>query len=226
VPSLIQRPPSSLGSDGFGFQLNAYSAKGDYDAAQQYLIYLSPSSSPAQLTCMVDNWTASNSRIVNDQAELATLPSHTLPDGYKLRISLANDSAGNITGATYVATDNLGNTMGSHTITLPSQDLAPIVAFQVDFVDYLNGGTTVLSSGAGAITYAASNQLTAQSATPACVDWSYITVEKANSSYGWLASNPNQKLTQTFQKAAAAVEDVAPRPGTVLHKTLSRAGTN
>ena len=46
-----------VGSDGFGFQVNAYSAKKEYDGGQQYLIYLDPHSSPAQLYCMVDNWT-------------------------------------------------------------------------------------------------------------------------------------------------------------------------
>jgi len=122
------------GSDGFGFQVNAHSAKGDYDGAQQYLIYLSPSSSPPQLTCMVDNWQSTSNQLINDQVELATLPSRTLPAGYHLTISLQNDSTGNITGATYVVLDNNGNTVGSQTITLlsvsgvTSADLAPIVA--------------------------------------------------------------------------------------------------
>jgi hypothetical protein len=214
-----------VGSDGFGFQLNAYSAKSDFDAAQQYLIYLDPYSSPAQLYCMVDNWTAANKQIVNHIVALATLPSQKLPAGYRLKISLQNDSSGNITGASYAAFDNTGKSLGSQTITLlsvsgvTSADLAPIVAFQVDFVDYLNGGTTTLSSGAGSITYAASNKMTALSSVPSCVDWNYITVEKANSSYGVLPSNANATLTQSFQAAAAAVEALTPKPGTVLHVT-------
>jgi hypothetical protein len=213
------------GSDGFGFQLNAYSAKSDLDAAQQYLIYLSPHSSPAQLTCMANNWTAANSQILNSQVSLANLSSHTLPSGYKLKISLENDSSGRITGATYIVVDNTGKTLGSQTITLlslggvTSNDLAPIVAFQLDFVDYLNGGNTILSGGAGAITYAASNPMTALSSVPACVDWNYITLETANSVYGVLPSNPNPILTQFFQTSAAEVKAVKPRPGTVLHKT-------
>ena len=214
------------GSDGFGFQLNAYSAKSDYDAAQQYLIYLSPSSSPPQLTCMVDNWTASGSQIVNNQVKLAQLASHTLPAGYKLTISLNNDSNGNITGATYSATDNNGNSIGSHTTTLlslggvTSTDLAPIVAFQLDFVDYLNGGNTVLSSGSGTIFYAASNDMTVLSTEPSCVDWDYITLETANSTYGVLSSSPSHTFTQSFQTdATGAVIRKLGTARTVRHTT-------
>jgi hypothetical protein len=429
------------GSDGFGFQLNAYSATSDYDAAQQYLIYLDPHSQPAQLYCMVDNWTVQGgqSQIINNIVPLATLPSHTLPAGYQLLISLANgvppaagsaldgywgsdssqhvnfigtdghvhelyihpgaswvnndltvmsgngvapavgsaldgywgsdssqhvnfvgtdghlhelyihpgaswvnndltvmsgngvapavgsaldgywgsDSSqhvnfigidghvhelyihpgaaswanndltqlsGNgvapamgsrldgywgtdssqhvnfigidgdvhelyihpgaswanndltqmsggagVTSATYTVLDNTGKTIGNQTMTLlslsgvTSNDVAPIVAFQVDFVDYLNGGNTVLSSGAGTITYTASNPLTALSAPPACVDWNYITLETANSSYSVLPSNASTTLTQSFQTSAGRVTGVKPKFGTVLHTTSRRA---
>jgi hypothetical protein len=193
------------GSDGFGFQVNCYSGRSDYDAAQQYLIYLSPHSSPPALTCMVDNWTAANTQICNSQVQLCTLPSHTLPAGYELRITLTNDSNGNITGATYVAIDNNGNTIGNHTITLLSlsgmsqSDLAPIVAYQLNFVDYLNGGNTVLSSGAGTIYYSASNVTTVGSAPPSCIDWDYHTVETANSVYGGMSSTASHTYTQSFK---------------------------
>ena len=174
---------------------------------------------------MVDNWTASNKQIVNHIVALATLPGQKLPAGYRLKISVNNDSSGNVTGATYAAFDNTGKKLGGQTITLlslsgiTSADLAPIVAFQLDFVDYLNGGTTTLSSGTGAITYTASNKMTALSAAPSCVDWNYITVEKANSIYGVLPSNANQTFTQFFEASGAAVTPAAPKPGTILHVT-------
>jgi hypothetical protein len=219
-----------VGSDGFGFQVNAYSAKSDYDGGQQYLIYLDPHSSPAQLNCMVDNWTESPKlgQIINHIVPLATLPSQKLPAGYQLTISLANDSSGNITGATYVVRDNTGKTIGNQTITLltlnlisgspvTSADLAPIVSFQLDFVDYLNGGTTVLSSGAGEISYNASNAMTVFSSEPSCVDWTYSTVEKANSSYGVLPGHANEAFTQTFQTSTAGI--VIDRKATVRHIT-------
>jgi len=214
------------GSDGFGFQLNAYSAKSDFDAAQQYLIYLSPHSNPPTLTCMVDNWTASNSQICNNQVGFATLASHTLPAGYRLTIALTADSNGNITGATYTAYNNQGASIGSHTITIlnlsgmTQSDLAPIVAFQLNFVDYLNGGNTVLSSGAGTINYSASKPMTVLSSAPSCVDWDYITLETANSEYGGLSSTASDTFTQSFQaNTSGAVIQRAAKEGTVLHKT-------
>jgi hypothetical protein len=209
------------GSDGFGFQINAYSAPADYDGAQQYLIYLSPGGSP-QLTAMVDNWHTTASQLINQQPELAGLPSHTLPAGYTLKISLTNDASGNITGAIYQAWDNKGNSIGSTTITLLSisgvtqADLAPIVSFQLDFVDYLNGGITKLSSGAGTLYYSASNLMTVLSTEPSCVDWDYGTVERANSVYGPLSSSASHSFTQSFNwTSAGAIE----RKATVMHKT-------
>lgn len=222
-----------VGSDGFGFQVNAYSAKSDYDGGQQYLIYLDPHSSPATLYCMVDNWTESPKlgQIINHIVPLATLPSQELPAGYALDIALQNDSAGNITGATYQAFDNKGNSIGKQTITLlslnlvsgskvTSADLAPIVSFQMNFVDYLNGGVTVLSSGAGTITYVAANPMTVDSSEPSCVDWDFSTVERANSSYGVLPGHPNQTFTQSFDTAPAG--DVIDRKATVRHITSPR----
>ncbi len=216
------------GSDGFGFQVNAYSDASAYDGAQQYLIYLDPNSSPAQLYCMVDNWQSGSTQLINNVVSLATLSSHTLPAGYQLSIALQNDSGGNITGATYVATDNKGNTIGNQTISLlllnlvsggpvTAADLAPIVAFQLNFVDYLNGGTTTLSSGAGTITYTASEQMTALSSEPSCVDWDYSTVEAANSIYGPLPPGANQTFVQSFAKVPSGA--IIRKLATVNHVT-------
>lgn len=116
--------------------------------------------------------------------------------------------------------DNQGNTLGSQTITLlslnlvsggqvTSADLAPIVAFQLDFVDYLNAGNTTLSSGAGTITYAAANQMTVLSSEPNCVDWNYITLETANSVYGLLPSSPSTTFTQWFRADIALTQVMA-----------------
>jgi hypothetical protein len=206
-----------VGSDGFGFQVNAYSGAGDYDGGQQYLIFLSPGSN--QLSCMIDNWTNTATgvqQIINTIVPLATLPGTDLPAGYRLTIALQNDGNANVTGAAYGAFDNNGNSLGNVTLNILSQtdlvtgnpataaDLAPIVAFQLDFVDYLNGGNTTLSSGAGTITYTASNALTALSTEPACVDWDYVTVETANSVYGPLPAGASQTLVQSFSHGAAS----------------------
>lgn len=231
VSVMVNVTQDIVGSDGFGFQLNAYSAKKEYDGGQQYLIYLDPHSSPATMYCMVDNWTDSSSglnQIINHIVELATLPSQKLPAGYALAINLENDSSANITGAKYQAFDNKGNSIGQQTIALTSlklvsgapvtsSDLAPIVSFQMDFVDYLNGGVTTLSSGAGYMTIASNKSITVESSEPSCVDVDFSTVERANSSYGKLPANPNGIFTQTFEKSAAGV--VIDRKATIRRVT-------
>ena len=212
------------GSDGFGFQVNCYSASADYDGGQQYLIYLAPGGSP-QLTAMVDNWHTTSDQLINTQPKLASLSSHTLPAGYKLKISLSNDSGGNITGATYQAWDNHGNSIGNVTITLLSlsgvtqQDLDPIVAFQLNFVDYLNGGITVLSSGAGEISYSASVPMTVLNTEPSYIDWGFVTVERANSVYGPLPSTVAHSYTQSFNWTSGAAIS---KKAEVMHVTAAR----
>jgi hypothetical protein len=205
------------GSNGFGFQINAYSAAGDFDGAQQYVVLVDPSLG-SQIWCMVDNWESKSQQLVNIMNQLAPLPGDSLPAGYKLVISLINDEFSRITGATYVLTDNHGSTVGNHTISFsnrPAEDLAPIVAFQMNFVGDINGATTTLASGAGTITYTASNLMSVLNTEPACVDWDYSTVEAANSAYGFLPSAPSQTYTQSFQLSSGG--KVIHRHGKVRH---------
>jgi hypothetical protein len=200
------------GSNGFGFQINAYSAKGEYDGAQQYVVFVDPNFSPPQITCMVDNWQSTSQQLVNMATELAGLQTHSLPAGYKLTISLINDASARITGATYMLVNNHGDTVGNRTISFsdhPVLDLAPIVAFQMNFVGDINGATTTLSSGAGTMTYTASNLMSVLNTEPACVDWDFSTVEAANSAYGFLPSAPSQTFTQSFELSIG---------GKVIHK--------
>ena len=200
------------GSNGFGFQINAYSAKGEYNGAQQYVVFVDPNFSPPQITCMVDNWQSTSQQLVNMATELAGLQTHSLPAGYKLTISLINDASARITGATYMLVNNHGDTVGNRTISFsdhPVLDLAPIVAFQMNFVGDINGATTTLSSGAGTMTYTASNLMSVMNTEPACVDWDFSTVEAANSAYGFLPSAPSQTFTQSFELSIG---------GKVIHK--------
>jgi hypothetical protein len=53
-------------SNGFGFQLNAYSAKSELDGAQQYVILCDTTTSPAQLLCAVDNWVSKSQQLIAD----------------------------------------------------------------------------------------------------------------------------------------------------------------
>lgn len=195
-----------VGSDGFGFQVNAYSAASDYDGAQQYVMTVRPDGT---LYAAVDNWQNGSTQLINDFVSIATLPGAKLPAGYSLTIGLQNDPNGIVTGATYTATDNNGNAVGNTSIELLSlnlvgggpvtaADLAPIVAFQMNFVDWANGGSTTLSSGAGEVTYTSTSPLTVGNTEPGCVDWNYGTVETANSIYGPMPVGPSDTFTQSF----------------------------
>jgi hypothetical protein len=135
-------------------------------------------------------------------------------DGTSNTMLLA-EANGNIRGATYTLTDNQGNNAGSTTINLTSlnlvgggpvttADLAPIVAFQLNLVDWANGGNTTLSSGAGTIVYSATTPLAVLNTEPACVDWNYVTVETANSIYSPMPAGPSTTMTQAFAKGSAS----------------------
>ncbi|WP_445145847.1 hemopexin repeat-containing protein [Dyella sp. Tek66A03] len=189
------------GTNGFGFQINAYSAKGEFDGAQQYVVLVDPNISPPGMMCMVDNFHSVHQQVINMFDRLANLPSNTLPVGYQITITLLNDAADNIIGANYVLTDNQGQIVGHRTLSFsdhPAQVLAPIVAFQLNFVGDINGATTMLASGAGTMTYTAANLMSVLNTEPSCVDWNYSTVEAANSAYSLLPNTPSQSFTQSF----------------------------
>jgi hypothetical protein len=186
---------------GFGFQLNCYSPKNETSAWQQYVVALFSS----ELIGAVDNWPVSGPNIINDFFNLTGTPNaNRLPAGWQIRISLQNDGHGNITGASYVVIDNLGNTKANVTKTLTSisgvtaADIAPITAFELNLVGPVNGESAVLSSGAGMIVYSASSPLTVLNVEPSCTESGYITAETANSFYGELSGSPSTVFTQSF----------------------------
>ena len=196
---------------GFGFQLNAYSPPNETSAWQQYLIALwSTPSGGGELVGGVDNWPVSGANIINDFPYLTPLPSTTLLAGYQLTISLENDQNGNVTGANYVVIDDSGNTLANLPLNLLSiggvtpDFLAPIVAFELNFVGPINGESAVLSSGAGTITYTASSLLTVLNQEPVCTESGYITAETANSFYSDLPSTSGSTFTQSFNVSTAA----------------------
>ncbi len=93
------KPPSGQTQEhGFGFQLNAYSPKSEKSGWQQYVISLFDS----QLQSVVNNWPTTGNWIINNYVDLSTVPKLTIPAGYTLQISLANDRSNNISAATYV----------------------------------------------------------------------------------------------------------------------------
>ncbi len=209
--------------DGFGFQLNAYSPPGALCAWQQYIIALFG----AELTGWAFNW-AGNGGMLNEllqnQVGLTTLPNVTIPAGYSLQISLANDDDGNVVAATYVVTDNNGNTQANVTQDLlaiagvTSADLAPITAFELNLVGPYNGQSVVFSSGAGTITYEATSLLTALNQEPSCTETPDFTAETANSFYGLLPAAPSNRFTQSFDVSTAAA--MIRKQGKHFHRLL------
>jgi hypothetical protein len=212
---------SASGSQqGFGFQLNAYSPKGDACAYQQYVIALFGN----ELTGAIDNWPVDvkSGDLFHSFPSLTSLPEAKLPAGFILKILLENDKTGNIIGVRWVVIDNLGHELVNQRESTfaaggdPAQ-LAPIVAFEVDFVGPVNAETAVLSSGAGTITYKASNVLTVTSEKPACTDEMVVTLEKANTFYGFMPTGTSKTFTQSFSVNPG--EPAINRPGKARPET-------
>jgi len=190
----------------------------------------------SQLIGAVDNWPLSGPNIINDFFFLATISSLgdqgiKIPAGYQIKIALQNDAHGNVTGATYVVTDDLGNTLANVTQTLTSisgvtsADLAPIIAFELNLVGPINGESAVLSSGAGTIIYAASSVLTVLNQEPSCAESGSITAENDNSVYGVLSSSPSNWFFQPFNVTGEPMirKQGKPRPGLIIPPNSTRA---
>lgn len=189
---------------GFSFQLNAYSRLGDLCAYQQYTIALLNN----EVTGGIDNWSLAgvpnDSDLFHDFPSLVSLPEAKLPAGFILKILLENDKAGNIIGVRWVVIDNLGHELVNQRESTfaaggdPAQ-LAPIVAFELDFVGPNNGAQATLSSGAGTITYSASNMMTVTGDQTPCVKEFLVTIETANTFYGFLPTAASKSFTQSFR---------------------------
>jgi hypothetical protein len=91
-----------------------------------------------------------------------------------------------IIGATYIVTGNEGKVLSDVTMDLTSftgvtsDELSPIIAFELNLVGPFNSERTVLSSGAGTIVYYASAPLIVSSQEPPCAESNYYTAETAN----------------------------------------------
>jgi len=196
---------------GFSFQLNACSSNESTISAQQYTLGLWGASynGPASFVGGVDNWLRNPGKgaadPINDFFALAPMPSPVLPAGYQLKIILSNDASDNVAVATYVVIDDAGNMLASFSRTVLDSDpnlrsslLAPIVAFELDFVGPINGERVILKSGAGTITYSADQSLTATSGLPKCVvdPGSFGTGEQSNSTYTSASLIPGTTLLQ------------------------------
>jgi hypothetical protein len=208
-------------SNGFGFQLNAYSTdpKGDSCAWQQYSFVVTGNA----ISGVINNWPVDwyvNGNYVDLILEwftLESLSSNRLAAGTVLTVTLENDSKGNVTGATFTVVDNTGATKANVTKTLlgfnasgfTSADLAPINGFELNLVGPDGGASTTLTSGQGIFHFGATNHLTCLNAEPSG-DLGVGTAETANSAYTPLpASFPNGDFWQLFGTSTTPIAPVA-----------------
>jgi hypothetical protein len=207
---------SSSAVPGFGFQLNANSHASSVDASasdapyawQQYFIRVHDN-----FIDEINNWDhASLSGVTPTLSKQipftvpgfpTSAPTTTLPAGYKLKWELINDSAGNITECDFTVTNDKGisNTQRFRLViddgALP-EELAPIVAFQMDLVGVTGGSDSTFTSGAGTITYTSSTSFSALQKIPPCAASKTGTKENSNSAYGPLPTGSKTSFKQAF----------------------------
>jgi hypothetical protein len=205
---------------GFGFQLNAYSPKPPSHlkppthprpkhprcAWQQYLLtFKRPvvAKSPAPpwpLFGVAELWreeTSGLKNVTNDPVELMSRSDGKLPAGCRLSIALEADGEDSISGVTFTYTDS--SYVRTSFIDLTGDDIAPIVAFEVDLVGPDDRLQSLLWSGAGTITYKATNELQVLREVPTCAEARSVgTAETANSVYAEMPATTSHTLTQRF----------------------------
>lgn len=200
-----------VASRGFSFQLNANSAAPNDSAQvvwQQYVIGID---GPGTfIGAAINNWDAaslkSGIQVINSpEVSLGPLATPlTIPAGYTLTYTLANDNDGNITGVTWTVNDGHGNTTSqTQILTSPivgatTAQLAPIVDLELDVVGPGNAQSTDFLAGAGTITYTSSTALNALPAIPSCAGSQATTAETSNSVYGLLPAGPSNTFVQSF----------------------------
>jgi hypothetical protein len=129
-----------------------------------------------------------------------------IPAGYSIIISLQNDSANRVTGATWQALDNTGKSIGSVSYALstsagggvPPADLCPIASFQVTFGGAMDGAYSTFSSGAGVILMEANQAMSVDASWPSCIGFTGGTAESSNIGYGALEARSSKMFAQAF----------------------------
>ena len=192
-------------------QLNCASPPGLKTGLQQYVIGLYGK----EVQATINNWPPNGKYFINRNFDMISIPARKIPAGYKLTITLLNDSTGRISGATFVVVDNTGNeikrlTKHLHDLGVSNGHIAPIVSFQLNIVGPDNGEDVLFSSGSGTITY------TASQATPLFsvghddggqfgVKDNSLTQEISNVVYTPISPRSQMPLLQNFN--ASLVED-------------------
>jgi hypothetical protein len=211
---------------GYSWQLNCYSPKQDTDVWQQYVISLIDDN----LIASVNNWKSLTHDLVNENQSFGLFPIQE-HEHWKLRIALHSGRHGNVTGVTFTVRGGDGQLVSELDMTLtdigvPAGDLAPIIAFEMNFVGPGNGESAEFFSGAGTFTYTSHNELTPKAFGPSCAALEFTTAERANTLYGPLPPDPATWFQQSFKVAPpgfpAIHRDGPHRPPLIMRKSAAK----
>ena len=197
-------------NNGFGFQLNCHTPTLDMNPKsgwQQYAILIDALGNAIGI---VNEWDQARTVTIDAAVSLCTLPSPTLPEGYKLTIALEFDpNSHKVTGVNFYLITKTGKQYHGK-IALLSQNLyrtstqvtsdylGPIVAFEFEIVGYDYAQTTNFSSGEGTIKYTSNVPLTPSGSVPTCALELPGTGELSNTLYAELSSTPKNPIEQFF----------------------------
>jgi hypothetical protein len=187
---------------GYSIQLNGYSLQPANMASawQQYVIEVVD----GYVLGLVQIWSANLQLNTPDTPVFqAPVPSWPIAAGTRFRIQLKNDGLNNVTSVTFEVYDEIGALWASGSMNVSAVPellaLAPIAAFQVNIVGPINGESVTFSSGSGLITYTATNKFLPVGAVPAPGEApNIVTLESANTAYGFLPSLETTKFSQSF----------------------------
>jgi hypothetical protein len=187
---------------GYSIQLNAYSlAPANLaSAVQQYIIGVDD----GDLVGLVQIWSADYQLHTPDTpVELGPAPSWPIDAGTRFQIKLSNDPLNNVSKVTFAVYDEQGLfTSGYIDVSQIGElvALAPIAAFQVDIVGLIDDQSATFSSGAGLITYGAEGEfVAAASASAGSEAPKGVTIESANTAYGFLPAGESTTFSQSFK---------------------------
>lgn len=207
---------SSMGTPAFSIQLNAET---NSNQPLDWLQFMTHMGDDQGLWPWINIWTPST--IITDDEfwdqavsnPVAKMPQAArIPAGYSLVVALQNDSAGNVTGASWNVFNSSGSSIGSVSYSLsttqgggvPPGDLCPIASFQVTLGGAANLSHAIFSSGAGLIVFEADQAMNVNldTAYPGCIGYTGGTGETSNVTYGPMSAAPSKVFAQAFNVAA------------------------
>jgi hypothetical protein len=222
APTLVHTSTGpTFTNEGIAFQLNCASPSGYEVGWQQYIFVVWWKTQ--QLRWWINNWNFNDTDsfhgggLINIGTELGQLPTNvggvysTVPAGYRLKIELASGHGGKIDGAAFSVLDAKGARVSHESVSLltgnftdyygkpiSEEELAPIVDIDFVIVGYANGASSIVTSGAGSVTYEADRDLVVRNTYPECAEDPANTEEFSNITYGELDSAPSRRIVQSF----------------------------